>query len=533
MNPDKVPVTGPIACRRFGSVLAFALTGLFAIGCSSSRLEPGDGVAGRSATTAEERARGGTSAFASGVGSGVGWGTPRREAEESLRVGRAAVKITPPIGSIMGNSYGTTVSKGVYDDLYAKAVVFEQNGVRAALVAADLISLRRPIVEEARRLIEQTTGIPGGSVILSATHLHAGPQMHPLFWQAVGGLPQQRSEEYVRRLPAMIAESVRLAQADLQPARISVGAAQENAINFNRRYRMKDGTVDMNPGSLDPEIVRPVGPIDPEVSVVYVESQEAKPLATLVNFALHVAVVGGDHFSADFPGVLARLLDAVKGEEMLTIFTNGTSGNINHLDVARRRDLSSRAEAAKIGTILAADVLKTFPSLRAIETSPLRVRTQKVRLPAPKVAPEEAEWARQVMARNGKPDAPPFTEVVKAWRILDLAELQGGFLETEVQAITLGDELALVGFPGDAFVELGLAIKLSSPFPFTIVNEQSGNGAISYVPNLKAFWEGEYEVISARFSPGGGEILADAAIRLLIDLFPHKPVTPEGATGPR
>jgi hypothetical protein len=53
------------------------------------------------------------------------------------------------------------------------------------------------------------------------------------------------------------------------------------------------------------------------------------------------------------------------------------------------------------------------------------------------------------------------------------------------------------------------------------VNEQSGNGSISYVPNRKAFSEGGYEVISARFTPGGGEILVDAVIRNLIELFPY------------
>jgi hypothetical protein len=67
--------------------------------------------------------------------------------------------------------------------------------------------------------------------------------------------------------------------------------------------------------------------------------------------------------------------------------------------------------------------------------------------------------------------------------------------------LTLGDELALVGFPGDAFDELGLNIKLNSPFPFTIVNEQSGNGTLSYVPNRKAFPEGAYEVIARVLRP--------------------------------
>jgi hypothetical protein len=62
-------------------------------------------------------------------------------------------------------------------------------------------------------------------------------------------------------------------------------------------------------------------------------------------------------------------------------------------------------------------------------------------------------------------------------------------------------------------------VKQNSPYRMTVVSEQSGSGAISYVPNRKAFPEGAYEVISARFEPGGGELLADAAVRLLIDMY--------------
>ena len=49
---------------------------------------------------------------------------------QGIKIGRAAVKITPPVGSPMGNSYGTTPAKGVTSDIYAKALVFEKNGVK-------------------------------------------------------------------------------------------------------------------------------------------------------------------------------------------------------------------------------------------------------------------------------------------------------------------------------------------------------------------------------------------------------------------
>lgn len=460
---------------------------------------------------------------------------------EPLKVGASEVKITPPMGSIIGNSYGIGISEGVDDHLYAKILIFEKEGVKTAFIACDLISLPHELVMRTRELISQQTRIPDTNIIMTATHAHAGPQMNPSFWDAVGGEPKQKSREYYSNLPSKIVEGVQLAQKKLQPARVSVGTVKQNTINFNRRFLMKDGTFRMNPGRLNPDIIRPTGPIDPDVSVVYFESVDSQPIATLVNFALHVAVIGGRHFTADFPGTLSSLLADVKGEEMVTIFTNGTSGNINHNDVTKPSQFNSQEESVRIGTILAGDVLKAYPSLRNIEVNSLGIQTRAVELPAPEVERRETEWAKDVFRRYGsEEDPPPFNDVVEAWRIIDLSDLDrglqsrheltttvplipgGGAIESEVQAITLGDELALVGFPGDAFVELGLAIKENSPFPFTVVSEQSGNGNLSYVPNRKAFSEGGYEVISARFSPGGGELLVDASVQMLIDLFPVK-----------
>ena len=385
-----------------------------------------------------------------------------------------------------------------------------------------MISLRGAIVEETRRIIEQKTGLKGEQVILHATHCHSGPQMHPLFLRLTGPEGLRMGTEYINRLPGMIAESLRLAEADLQPAKIFMGSGHEEKLSFNRRYLMKDGTFVMNPGKLNPNSVRPMGPIDAEVGVLYAESLDGKPLVTLVNFALHVAIVGGRQFSADYPHTLARLLGQVKGPDMLTIFAGGTSGNVNHVDFSRAEPQGGESAAAYTGVILAAEVLKTYRNLKPIEPDLLRAQSRKVSLPAPVVTPEEVKEAQAIISRYNQPKGPAFFDVVRAWRTIDLAELKGRPLITEVQAITLGDQAALVGFPGDAFVELGLGIKTNSPFPFHLVAEQSGNGSISYVPNYKAFQEGGYEVISARFLPGGGELLVDAAVRLLAELYPHK-----------
>src|SRR5690606_822597 len=214
------------------------------------------------------------------------------------------------------------------------------------------------------------------------------------------------------------------------------------------------------------------------------------------------------------------LADA-RGEEMLTIFTNGTSGNVNHVDFYRSRQLRGHAEAARIGTILAGRVLEAYRDLKPLESTAVRAGNRPVELPIFEVSDEEVRQAGEVMKKVASEDRPPFWDIVRAWRTIDQGKFKNGLLPSEVQAITLGDQVALVGYPGDAFVENGLAIKMHSPFQRTIVNEQSGNGSLSYVPNKRAFYEGGYEVISARFKPGGAEMLVDAAIDLLIELFPH------------
>ena len=90
--------------------------------------------------------------------------------------------------------------------------------------------------------------------------------------------------------------------------------------------------------------------------------------------------------------------------------------------------------------------------------------------------------------------------------------------EAEGQVISLGDQVAWVGLSGEVFVELGMAIKLASPFPVTSVIELCSD-MIDYIPNRKAYVEGAYEVITARCQPESGEMLVDAASRLLTGAY--------------
>jgi neutral ceramidase len=438
---------------------------------------------------------------------------------EDLLVGASAVKITPLLGSAMAGYFHNRGAEAVHDDLHAKALVIQKDGVRAALVVCDLISIPGDVTEQVRAIAAKDLGIPGSNVMISATHAHTGPVMASE--ADAYNLPAEMrriASEYTQSLPGKIVESVRMAIKNMQSARISAAAGTENTLAFNRRFFMKDGTVGWNPGKKNPSILRPTGPIDPEVPIVWFESSGGKPLVTYVNFTMHLDTVGGLEFSADYPYTLSKLLAAVKGPEMVTIFSIGTAGNVNHLDVSDPNPQSGHYEAARIGTVLAAKVLETYRHLQPVAADRVQCKNEVVRLPLPPVTPADVQWAGGISAKFGKPDAAPFMDQVKADKIMAISARQGKPIEAEVQVIALGSQLAWVGLPGEVFVELGLAIKRASPYPVTIVAELAGDD-IGYVPNREAYPQGAYEPVSARVAQGSGEMLVDTAIRILTDLF--------------
>jgi neutral ceramidase len=448
-------------------------------------------------------------------------------AQTNFRAGAAQVGITPPNRAPMAGYYHARGAEGTLDPLYSKALVLDDGSTKVALVTLDLISTTFSLTRQARAEIERLTGIPGANVMISATHAHTGPELAERGARSAllgEGSPGSNSmtATYSQSLPEKIAESVRLAAANLSNVMINVATGRCDGLAFNRRFYMKDGTVGWNPGKLNPDITMAAGTTDPEVNAVFFEPAHKSAAlvpahAIYVNFAMHPDTVGGALFSADYPGVLSRRMADYHGTNCVTLFANGSCGNINHTDVNWARQQSTRAEAERIGTILAASVFLAEKQLREVKPAPIRVRSEIVKLPLAPITPEEIEQAR-ITARTGNDKSREnFMKLVKAFQVLDVAARAGKPLEVEVQVIAIGDELAWVSLPGEIFVELGLAIKKRSPFRQTMIAELA-NGSIGYIPDRRAYAEGNYEPVSARCAAGSGEMLVETATRLLKEL---------------
>ena len=163
--------------------------------------------------------------------------------------------------------------------------------------------------------------------------------------------------------------------------------------------------------------------------------------------------------------------------------------------------------AARMGTILAGEVLRTWPRLQPVEPGRI-ARQERERQPAAAASLRDGRCGRPAsdrcaLAASPKSNAPSFLEMVQAFKVLDVAARNGRPQEVEVQVIALGDEIAWVSLPGEIFTELGLAIKQDSPFPHTIIAELA-NGSIGYIPSRRAYPQGNYEVVSARCARGIG-----------------------------
>jgi hypothetical protein len=346
--------------------------------------------------------------------------------------------------------------------------------------------------------------------MISGTHTHSGPQQpRGSMMDEITKVNSPAGVSYTSMLPVWIAESVKQAKAKLMPVTASSTLGRAEGISFNRRI-LREGQQEAvwQPQKLTPKD-RPAGPVDPEVGVLVFEAA-GKPVASLLNFAMHPTSVGGGvKISADYPGVFTKLVSERHGAEMISIFANGCCGNINHNDYFTGK----RRTTLELGTALADAVDAAWADLKPLTTFTPRIRSEQVVLKRRRFTEEQIAKAKD-MAANMFTKSFGTVPMAETVCILETVAKQHEPLLAEVQVMAFSEELAIVALPGEIFVELGLALKKASPFKHTLIAELA-NGSIGYVPNREAFPQGNYEIVSARNEIGSGEKLIETALKLL------------------
>jgi hypothetical protein len=363
----------------------------------------------------------------------------------------------------------------------------------------------RDIIDRAKQLITEQTGIPANHVLVSATHTHSAPAATHLF-------QSMPDPEYVKWLPLRIADSVRLAVGRLQPARIGWGVGREDRLVFCRRYHMKPGTappnpfgqverVKMNPGIKNPNIVRPEGPVDPDVGVIAVESIDGRPIAVLGNYALHyVGGVGRGHVSADYFAMWADAMNRLAGtRQFVGILTNACSGHSISQDARVAQPQYGPYEKMRwVADVLAAESYRTWRTLEYRDWVELGGSVEELELGVRLPPADDVKRARQILDAAPKGEQLKQQPEIYARETVILAESYPKTVKTPIQGLRIGD-LGIATYPGEAFAELGLEVKSKSPFKTTMLIELA-NDYRGYIPTVEAHANGGYETWRAKSS---------------------------------
>ena len=426
-----------------------------------------------------------------------------------FRAAAASTVINPPMGTSLGGYFYERPCTRVHDDIMAKALVLDDGQTKVAIVVCDLQAIEATEVNAARELASKATGIPSENIMISATHTHTGPQVRRRRVVPV-------NDDYLAALPGMIAQAITQAHGDLRPPSVRLGEECEDRLVFNRRFRMQDGRVVFNPRKQAEGILGPDGPIDPQINVLRLDGESGEPIAILANYSMHPDVMGGNEVSADFPGQASRIVSSVYESHPLVIHMQGACGNTNHRDISDPREQKGPEEVMRISRVLAGKILAASELSIPISGEPLRVARRVLDIEYHPLTEELRAKAARVRTN---PDANDFDRAQA--EAIEKYDLDGKAASVEIQALRIGDA-AVVGIPGEYFVEYGLSIKEWSPFPQTFIAELANN-TFGYIPTQDAFPPGTYEtmpIVSATLEPSAGVQMSNAAGELLRELAP-------------
>lgn len=426
----------------------------------------------------------------------------------TLRAGVAKVDITPPTGLPMWGYFARKMpSKGILDPLYARVLVLEVGEKRLALVALDLGRTFGPAsIERLREAARRSSNISYALVV--ASHTHAGPVIREEY---SSGVPTWETEALEK-----IGKAIDEATAHLVESRLGTDYGVVH-VAHNRRRVNPDGTVTMfwsNPTKV------PTAPVDPTVSVLRVDTADGKPLAVLVNYSCHPAVFGFDNlqYSADFPGVMTRIVEQAFGDQPLCFFLQGAPGDIDPyygitpleggaVEMCKWTGERLGREATRVAKEIHTELVPQ-PSLQFAEDMlTFRWRWNVEKLPQ----------ALLVSPRYG-PD------IFKTYFPRIRPELG-----MPVTTVLINKRIALMGVPGEPFVDFQIDWRNRCPVPDAFFLGYA-NGWYGYFPSIHAASEGGYGTANAMtwVEVGAGERMVDHALVKVYEMlgrltdFPEK-----------
>ena len=397
---------------------------------------------------------------------------------QTFKAGAAVRVITPdpllPVSGGVGIPQPATLQQG---ELYARALVFEKGDTRIAIVNVDNLGWPAVLGNKSRALIR---GIPPENILIGATHTHSAPDAYA-FPDENGNTGADLA--YLDWCTKQIAEAVNEAVENLAPAhlKIAVGEAQ-GKIAYNY---YADQLYDPRCGVMQ--------------AIALSGDNAGKPIATLINYAIHPEVIGPDR-SILSPDVCGPLYDRVEAKVGgIALFMNGAQGGMVTADnrLEDGKQANDWEECKRIGTLLADE------ALRIIEEAPVQENPDVYCVARTVQFPVDSEMMRYILTHS------PLNFNANAQ--------DNEHVSTQLNLLNIGTA-QLLTIPGEALPNIGYYLKrnMPTPHPFLFGLTNDAFGYILTKVDFNSFKR--YEYIS-RTSLGEmtGEIYIREALQLISD----------------
>lgn len=432
-----------------------------------------------------------------------------------LRAGGAALDITPGKSMFLrGYPHVERYSTGTLDPLMVSALYLDDGDNSSLFLANDVIYVTRETTARIRERIERETGIPGRAIQISATHTHSGP-MTGLSAAIMTGAESEDGvdPEYIAFWEDRMAEAATLAKARAVPAKAGLAVASAEGLGTNRHD--------------------PAGPSDLQLPVLGVRARDGgRWIAAMAVCNIHPTVLHEDStlYSGDFPGQAREILrSSALGADCPFLYHNGASGDQSPRHVTKS---NTPEEARRLGGILASAVAGALPTMAFRSDVPIAVARTTMKL-APRRLPSLAEaeaalagsarslqslrdsGAARTDVRTAECDwfgAEKTVALARADASGELDRARARAQPAEISVARIGD-WKFVFWPGEWFVEYGLAIKVKSGDTFVIT---CANGETQgYIATEEGVQKKRYEATNAVFCHTNGPRGVQQTLELL------------------
>ena len=433
-----------------------------------------------------------------------------------LKVGFYEKEITPPLGFQIPGYFNVRLANGVKTRLYAKAMVVSDGNQTIAIAGADGLLPPRDFRPGLLERLKEYTSIPADNVLFFVNHTHTG-------------IPLKNKDatedeiSYWHLLTYLVADCIVLAEQRMKECEISYGRGAVEGLSFVRDYYMKNTTPSTNPEGQDPNIIGPTDEIDPDLPVLFVKDKNGNPMGMLTCFACHQDCVSGEEYCGDFSSIVAMEMKKTYGHDFVTLFMEGTAGNINHRDVSKANPAAYHYE--QMGMHIFSEAIRAITNSKALTEEKVCAKLEYIRMNPTEIDPADIENAKHIIAtvepdESGKIDANGSEQyyLKMAHRLITFIENRADHYDVPVQVIRIGNYV-LYGFPSEIFSTFGRIIKEKTPVEnYTIAT--LCNISYGYVPTRDMFYPTIYES-----KPGAnlltreaGYIMADKLVEMAKEL---------------